>query len=201
MALTRTTASGMSVADTEVLLASIADLQVSHNIAIDGEVMRVLSVPLVATAPVRVLRGIRGTAVAAHPSGASATFGPPADFGGARTQRRDVISISANGAIPNPSPGTDRIVLLNGTTALTTLTLTNPGKDADGDMLILVSNGKAAHAVLYATGLGGSGTTADNITFSAVALMSVAFVAANEQWVLMSGSSGTGAVAASPIIL
>lgn len=202
MALTRTTSAAVAVADTEIVLASIAGLQVSHNIAIDGEVMRVTSVPLAATVPVGVFRGIRGTNVTTHPAGATATFGPPSDFSaGGHSQKREVVSVSANGAIANPTPGTDRVVLINGTTALTTLTMTNPTKDNDGDQLILVSNGKGAHVVTYTTsGLGGGGAATDVITFSTVAQMSAVFIAANELWVLVGGASGAGAVAAAPVI-
>jgi hypothetical protein len=192
----------MAATDLEVLLASIAGLQVSHNIAIDGELMRVLGVPATAATPVPVLRGTRGTNVTSHPAGAAATYGPPVDFGGSgRQQRRDVISVSANGNIPNPVPGTDRIVMINGTTALTTLVLTNPTKDADGDMLFLISNGKGAHVVTYTTsGLGGGGAASDVLTFSTVAQMSAVFIAANELWVLVGGASGAGAVAGAPVI-
>jgi hypothetical protein len=204
MALTRTTLAGaVAATDTEVTLTTIAGLAVSQNINVDGEVMRVLAVGAAATVPVGVLRGIRGSNVAAHPSGATATFGPPADFSSApksKPTRRDVVSYSANGVVANTTPGRDAIAVLNGTSTLT-MTLANPAKDNEGDMLIVVSNGKAAHTLTYTTvGLGGGGAATDLITFSVVAQMSVVFIAVTEVWVLVGGSSGAGSVAASTVI-
>jgi len=202
MALTRTVLTGAcSATDNEVLLTSIAGLQVSNNIVVDGEVMRVLSVPAAATVPVGVLRGVRGTAVAAHPASSAATFGPPSDFApGARSQRREVVSYSAAGVIANPTPGTDRVAVINGTTALA-MTIGNPSKDNEGDMLIIISNGKGAHTVTYTTvGLGGGAAATDLATFSTVAQMSLALIAANELWVLFGASSGAGSVAAATVI-
>ena len=203
MALTRTTASAASVSDTEVVLASIAGLQVSHHIVVDAEVMRVLSVGSGATVPVGVLRGIKGSNVTAHAAGAQATFGPPADFGGggqAPRPRREVVSYAAAGAIANPTPGTDRIAIILGTNALA-MTMASPAKDNDGDMLIVVSGAKGAHTVTYTTtGLGGGGATTDLLTLSVVAQMSAVFIANNEVWILVGGASGAGAVAAAPVV-
>jgi len=194
----------MAVTDTEIVLASYTGLQVSHQIVIDGESMRVLSLPPSTpgvNAQIGVLRGIRGSAVSAHPPGAVATYGPPSDFGPAKSQKRDIVSVSINGVIPNPTPGTDKVVLLNGTTALATLTLSNPVKDNDGDILTVVANGKAAHVLTYTTtGLGGGGAATDVVTFSAAAQTAVSFIAANELWILLGGASGTGAVAGAPVI-
>jgi hypothetical protein len=67
-------------------------------------------------------------------------------------------------------------------------------------MLIVVSNGKAAHVLTYATGLGGGAGATDLVTLSSVAQMSAVFIAANELWVLIGGASGAGAVAAAPVI-
>jgi len=201
MALTRTTAAAIAATDIEVTLVSIAGLQVSNNIAIDAEVMRVLSVPTAATLPVGVLRGTRGTLASAHAVGAQATFGPASDFSAAgHRQGRDVISYAAAGVIANPVPGTDRIAVILGTTALA-MTLASPSKDNDGDLLMVVSGGKGAHTLTYTTtGLGGGGAATDLMTFSTVAQMSVIFLAFNEVWILVGGASGAGAVAAAPVI-
>jgi len=194
----------MTVSDTDIVLTNPAGIQVSNQIVVDGEVMRVLSVPSPTpgtNAQIGVLRGIRGSAVTAHPFGATATFGPPSDFGPAKSQRRDIVSVGANGVIPNPTPGTDKVVFINGTTALTTLTLASPVKDNDGDILTVVANGKAAHVLTYTTtGLGGGGAATDVVTFSAAAQTSVSFIAANELWILLGAASGTGAVAGAPVI-
>jgi hypothetical protein len=201
MALTRTTSSAITATDTEVVLASITGLQVSNNIAVDAEVMRVLSVPSAATLPVGVLRGTRGTGVAAHAVGSQVTFGPASDFSAAgHRQGRDIVSYAAAGAIANPVPGTDRVAVILGTTALA-MTLANPSKDNDADLLIIVSGGKGAHTVTYTTtGIGGGAGATDLATFSTVAQMSLVFVAFNELWILLGGASGAGAVAAAPVI-
>ena len=184
MALTRTTAAGVAVTDTEVVLASIAGLAVSNNIAIDGEVMRVLSVGSAATVPVGVLRGVRGTNVAAHPAGAVATFGPPSDFSaGGHTQRREVVSVSANGVIANPTPGTDRVI--NGATLLNRLTLANPSKDNEGDILIV---GSSRSRTTYLHHRGPRRTGRVGLTLSAVAQMAVQLVAPRT-WFLLGPAS------------
>ena len=203
MALTRTTFSGaVAVSDTEVLLASISGLAVSSHVVAGAEVMRVLSVGAAATVPVGVLRGIKGLNVQAHASGAAVTFGAPSEFLGPNPPRprREVVSYSAAGAIANPTPGTDWIAVINGTTTLA-MTMSSPTKENDGDMLIVVSGGKSASTLTYTTtGLGGGGTATDLMTFSVVAQMSVVFIANNELWVLVGGSSGAGSIAASTVI-
>lgn len=194
MPLVRTTlAGGLAVSDTEVLLTSIAGLQVSSQINVDNEVMRVLSVPASATLTVPVTRGLRGTAVAAHPSGATAVFGLPSEFNSAPraaySQRRDIISYSASGAITLPTPGRDMIAVLNGTT-VRAMTLALPAKDNDGDVLIIVGGGKAAHTVTPAGGIGGGALVAG--TFDVLAQCSIQFIALNEVWVPMTSPwSGT----------
>jgi hypothetical protein len=203
MAITRTTLSGaVSTTDTEVLLASITGLAVSQNIVINAETMRVLSVPTAATNPVGVLRGTRGTNVQAHATGSTVLFGPPADMvtpARGFLPRREVVAYNAAGAIANPTPGIDRVAVINGTTTLA-MTLANPAKDNEGDTLFVVSNGKGAHTLTYSAGLGGGSTATDLMTFSTVAQMCVVFIAVSESWVLVGGSSGAGAVAASTVI-
>jgi hypothetical protein len=191
MALTPTTlAGGMSANDTEVLLTSIAGLAVGQQIVVDQETMRALNIGLSAAVPVQVTRGLRGSNVVAHPAGARATFGPSVDFsvskvGGAA--RRDIVSYSVSGAIALPTPGVDRIAILNGTVALN-MTVAAPGLENDGDLLVIVGNGKAAHVVTVAGGLGAVGSAVDALTMAAGGQNSVALVAANGAWVPFGGS-------------
>jgi hypothetical protein len=204
MAVSKTTLSGaVAVTDTEVTLAAITGLAVSNNLVIDGETMRVLSVPAAATSPVGVFRGTKGSNVQTHVAGANVLYGVPSDFvSPARSYfpRREVVSYTVAGVIANPTPGVDRVAVLNGTT-LAVMTMGNPAKENEGDMLIVVSNGKAAHTLTYTTtGIGGGGTATDLMTFSVVAQMSVLFIAVNELWVLVGGSSGAGSIAASTVI-
>lgn len=188
MALTRTTLSAaVTVTDKAVRLASITGLAANMPLVIDGEEMRIVSVPSSATLPVPVLRGVNGTAVAAHASGASAVFGPPEDFTSGSAPRlaarqRVITSISASGAIPINTPGTDQVVVLNGTSVIAA-TLAVPGKANDGDRLQIVANGAAAHTVTVAGGLSDAGSSYDVITFNGTKRTSLEFVAMNETWV------------------
>jgi hypothetical protein len=194
MALTRTTLSQAAPADTDrLVLASITALAVNHTILVNGERMRVLEVPSAATLPVRVFRGVDGTKVKAHPVTSGVAFGAGSDFGNTvESQRtRQVSSYNAAGAIALPSPGNDAVAIINGTTARA-MTLADPGKDQDGDILIIVGDGKAAHTVTYTAGLGDGGSGLDVLTFDTNAQISLAFIAANETWVpLPSPMSGT----------
>ena len=196
MALVRTTLSGgVSATDLEILLASLTGLSVNSTLKIDGEQMRVQALPSAATVPVKVLRGVNGTNVAAHPTGAGVVAGDPADFAGkplALAGRvRDVVSYSASGALTLPTPGRDMVAILNGTT-LRAMTLAVPTKENDGDILIVVGNGKAAHTVTISGGLGAAGAGYTVGTFDVGAQCSMEFIAANEVWVpLGSPMSGT----------
>jgi hypothetical protein len=204
MALTRTTLSGgMTAADTEVVLASVTGVVPGTQIVVDQETMRALTTPASATVPVVVVRGIRGSAAVAHPASAGAVFGPPVDFAppsrvGA-TAKNEIVSYSATGTIAAPRPGTNRIAILNGTSALT-MAVDPPTKENDGDLLIIVGNGKAAHVVDVVTtvGIGDAGATVDKLTFAATAQNCVVFIAANEKWCAF-GSTYPAAV--TPILL
>ena len=109
----------------------------------------------------------------------------------AYNRRREVLAYGAAGAISLPTPGSDMVAILNGTSALA-MTLANPGKDQDGDVIEIIGNGKAAHTVTYTAGAGDAGTSYDVFTFDASGQCSVRFMAANERWVLCpSPISGT----------
>jgi len=186
MALTRTTLSGgCSATDFEILVASIAGLSVGSSLKCDGEQMRVQAIGSSAAIPVKVLRGVGGTAVVAHPASAGVVFGDPADFlykpqsGG---KGRDVVSYSASGALTLPVAGRDVVAILNGTGALA-MTLADPSKENDGDMLFIASNGKAAHTVTTTTGYGDGGASYVKFTFAAGARNVLNLVAINERWV------------------
>lgn len=194
MSLTRTTLSAaVTVDDKEVTLASISTLAVGNLIQVNGEKMRVTSVPSSATYPVGVFRGVAGTKVVAHPVTSGVAFGLPDDFSNVIgfERRREIKAYTAAGAIDLPTPGQDAMAILNGTSALA-MTLADPGKAQDGDILTIVGNGKAAHTVTYTAGLGDGGAGLDVLTFDTNAQCAVQFVAANETWVpLPSPLSGT----------
>ena len=198
--MTRTTLSAaMAASDKQVTLASISGLAVGNIIQVDGEKMRVLSVPSAATLPVGVYRGVAGTNVVAHPTSAGAAFGTPDEFTQTidLARRRQVRSYSAAGAIDLPTPGNDGVAIINGTSALA-MTLANPGADQDGDMLIIVANGKAAHTLTYTAGLGNGGASFDVATFSASLAGGLVLVAAGGYWVAVGAGilNATAAVGA-----
>ena len=186
MALTRTTLSGaVAATDVEVLIASIAGLVVGSTLKCDSEQMRVLATGASAAVPVKVLRGVGGTGVAAHPVSAGVVFGDPGDFVGKPQmggKGRDIVSYSAAGAVALPAAGRDMIAIINGTNALA-LTIADPTKENDGDMLFVASNGKAAHTLTTTTGYGDGGASYLKFTFAAGARNVVTLIAINERWV------------------
>jgi hypothetical protein len=191
-----TTAAAIAAGDKTVLLTSIAGLSAGQTIQIDGEKMRVLSVPSAATTPVPVFRGIEGSSAVAHASGANAVSGDAADFNQNfdPARRRGKKSYSASGAIDMPDAGSDLLVQLNGTGALA-MTLAAPPKNNDGDVIYIVGNGKAAHTVTVAGGVGAAGTGYDVLTFASGAQNGVALIASNEVWVPLQSLWGGTATA------
>jgi hypothetical protein len=105
-------------------------------------------------------------------------------------------SYSAAGAITLPTPGTNMVAVLNGTSVLA-MTLANPSTAQDGDLLLIVANGKAAHTVTYTAGLGNGGAAFDVGTFSATLAMASLLVACGGFWVSVGPTSAT-AMAGSP---
>lgn len=185
MAVTRTTLSAaVAAGDLSVVLASITGLAVGQPIKVDKEEMRVLTVPSAATEPVGVLRGVNGSAVAAHVSGASAEFGPPADFspGSGFIRQREIQSFSADGTVVNPTPGNDAVVVLNGTSVIA-LTVAVPSKLNDGDKLTIIANGAAAHTVTFTGGISGAGSSYDVVTFNGTKPTALELMAVNSVWV------------------
>lgn len=208
MALTKTTTSAaVGAGDTSVLLTALTGLAAGSMLLIDAEMMKVVSVPSAASLPVPVLRGQDGTKQVAHVSGANAIHSatPGLDFGGPvagapsivgrpASRNRTVASYGAAGAIALPTPGTDAVAIINGTAALA-MTLANPLKDNDGDVLIVGGNGKAAHTITYSAGFGGNTTSSDVLTLHASQAQAVMFVAMNEVWNLVGHVAGAATVA------
>lgn len=211
MAFTLTTTSAaVGANDTTVLLTAITGLAVGSLIGIDNEILKVVSpLPSAATVPVSVLRGQEGTAQVAHVSGAQVRIGATqtnlvtADWtqsapGGPVALYplfpRQFASYSAAGAITLPNIGADMVAVLNGTVALA-MTIANPVTEQDGSRLTVVGNGKAAHTVTYAAGLGNVGATADVITFKADQSQAIDLIACGGFWVNTSLVAGAATVA------
>jgi hypothetical protein len=188
-----TLASAAAVSDPSIVVASAAGFAAGMALRIDSEWCQVAK-GYVSGTTIPVSRGFDGSATAAHKSGANVTVGLASDFQTPLPQTvvttplqmaLPIYSYSASGAIP-PIAG---IHVLNGTSVLT-MTLTNPTKDQDGQMLILLANGKAAHTVTYGAGFGGGGAASDVSTFSAALQGGSINMAMNGSWVQI----GTGAV-------
>jgi hypothetical protein len=192
MALVRTNlTAAIAINDTSITVASANGIAAGSNLQIDAEFFEVQT-SYVSGLILPVLRGQNGSASLAHGNGAAVVAGTAADFANPPAQSatsvnlpanrvREITSMGASGPIPNPLPGTDRVVFLNGGTVIAA-TLTNPGKDNDGDLLYIVSASPVAHTLAYAAGFGGAGGTADLATFSATATGCTVLMACNEKW-------------------
>lgn len=204
MALTTTTlAAACTNKDKSITVASATGFAAGLYVLIEREVARISKEYVSGTLIPLDQRGIDGAQVA-HVSSAPVTvFGLNTDFsnpvpGGAggnvfpAAPGRDTAYYSAAGAITLPTPGRDMLAILIGTGALA-MTLANPTKDMDGCRLLVVGNGKAAHTITYAAGLGNGGSLLDVGTAAAGNQCAVEFVAANGFWVHIGLPSATGA--------
>jgi hypothetical protein len=202
MAFTTTTLSAaVAVGDNTIAVTSATGFAANSMIQIDQETMKVVQTYVSGTT-IGVLRGQNGSVTSAHPITANVTVGLGSDFADATAQTyttyptvraRILTSYSAAGAIALPAAGSDGIAVINGTGALA-MTLANPTKDMDGNMLYIIANGKAAHTVTYTAGVGNGGGTMDVGTYNATEATGCALVAANGFWILWAngiGSSGT----------
>jgi hypothetical protein len=213
MSFTATTASAaIARDDTTILVASLTGFVAGQLAKVDGECMRIVSVPSAATIPVPVIRGVQGTAQLAHPASARVIVGatPTATgtdwteapmwsgtpFAGPRV--RTVTSYSAAGAIALPAIGSDAVAILNGTSALA-MTVADASTAADGDRLTIIGGGKAAHTCTVAGGLGGVGATADVITFATGQGQALEVMACGGYWVALGNVAGSASVAGSGI--
>src|SRR5262245_35801259 len=207
MAQTKTTlTAAVAINDTAVNVTSATGFVAGMPFRIDQEWL-VVQKGYVSGLAIPCLRGQAGTATATHASGANVvvelasdlpmTTAPQTDTTQPYRPARLKQSYSANGLIANPPAGCDVIATLNGTGALA-MTLNNPSPDQDGDLLIIVANGKAAHTVTYTAGIGNGGSSFDVATFSASIVGGCILVAQNGFWNLIgNGLAGaTGATGA-----
>lgn len=204
---TTTLAVACAIDDLRITVASATGFAPGNLVLIDGETMRVAK--SYASGVVIPLdgRGI-GSLSAAHVITANVVVGLPSDFAppfnGGPTQTYQnqkatapPVSFTAAGAIPLPSAGTNGVVILNGTVALA-MTLAVPTTDMDGTILFIGGNGKAAHTVTVASGLGNVGATADVITFSATQQQATQLMAIGGFWCTCSTIVAGAATIAGP---
>lgn len=194
MALTRTTlASACAAGDTTIVVAAATGIVAGVIVKIDGELMLVTSGYVAASVQVPVIRAQQATYASAHPSGAGVVLGAASDVAWSTpapetvtqypmVRARLVRSYTADGAIDLPTPGSDMVAILNGTSQWD-MTLANPSVDQDGDLLYIIGNGKAAHTVTYTAGLGNASTGYTVMTFDTLGQGMLALMAANGIWV------------------
>lgn len=213
MAFTATTLSAaVAINDTTVLLASLTGIAAGDLLRIDNEMVKVVSLPSAATIPVPVLRGQEGSAQVAHVAsarvidGKSMTSLVPADWGqpaaGAPSiallpsaAPRVKVSLTATPATAIvPTPGTDTVIFLNGTSVIN-ITVAAPTSANDGDRLTVIGNGKAAHTCTFTTGLGAVGATADVATFAAGQQQGIDVMAAGVAWCGLGQVAGAATIA------
>lgn len=202
MALAETTlSSAVTVNADEIVVASATSIVAGRIILVDQEMMQVTQ-SYVSGTTIPVLRGRDGTANSAHVATAQVIHGDAADFGAPSagtevqypTVRPTLVqSISATSSLTLPPVGCDLRVILNGTGAIT-LTIPVPSKAHDGTMLVIVSNGAAAHVPTFTGGLGGAGSGYDALTFNSSGKLSLVAFAANETWNLVSAAGLSGTV-------
>lgn len=170
----------------------------------DEEMLQTADADSSQTTLIPVMRGVNGTAAKAHVTGANVVVGTGAEFTGdavatadsyplAGRQRR-VVSYSASGAITLPSPGTDMVAILNGTSVIAA-TIADPSKDMDGSLLYIASNGAAAHTATFASGLNNAGSSYDVLTANGTKPVLLGpFMAVNGFWMAPVGVAMAGTV-------
>lgn len=204
MALTTTTlVGGITASQQDCIVASATGIVAGDYMLIDQEFVRVGKSYVSGTTIPLSGRGVNGTVASAHATSANVTHGTGADFANAAPQAsvsypiagkaKTLTSYSASGAIALPTPGSDAIAVLNGTSVLA-MTIADPTKDMDGCELTVIGNGTAAHTLTFASGLSGEGGSYDVITFNASGPVAMKFIACNGFWYAFASVAITGTV-------
>ncbi len=208
MSLVHTTNSAaIAASDTSITVASATGFSAGFLVRVGDEMMRVAGAYNGTATIVPVIRGQDGTLVVAHAVTSGVVAGTAADWAqqsGAQTamqyplagKARRISTYGAAGAIALPLAGTDEVVIINGTSALA-MTLAAPGKDLDGTILYIASDGVGAHTITFAGGLSGASTSYDVLTVNATAPVLIGpIMAVNSLWqcgiaVAMAGNAAT----------
>lgn len=203
MALTTTTlSSACSATDKQIVVTSATGFAAGYKVLVDGEEMEV-GKDYVSGTTIPVYRGRGGAPQAAHVSGANATAGAGSDFQnpapGSHSTTYSAIpvvyftSVTATSTLTLPPPRSWSFITLNGTSAIT-LTIPVPTKDMDGTVLVIMSNGVAAHVPTFTSGLGGVGSGYTALTGATGARLSTMVVACNGYWNALCFPAWTGTV-------
>lgn len=197
---TTTFSSAVAITDNVVVVASATSVAAGRFMRADGEMMKVAQ-SYVSGTTVPVLRGQDGTATKAHVSGANVTHGLSTDFANPPDGAQAAVTNPAQPAFPLLSYGVagalspvQGIHQINGTGALA-MTLASPTKDQDGQIMIVIANGKAAHTVTLTAGFGANTTNSDVMTFHATQTTGFMCIASNGVWVLVGFVAGAATVA------
>jgi len=202
MALTRTTlSSAYTAGDNNIVVTSATGFAADRFVRIDEEWFVVQkNYSSGTTIPIR--GGQNGTKNASHPSTAGVVVGTVSDWAapgvGSKVNNpiagrtRLLESFSAAATVTH-YPGLDHFIILNGTSVVA-LTIPVPTTDMDGDLLLIVSNGAAAHTLTFTGGLSGAGSSYDVITINATAPAAFMFVACNALWMALCGPAMGGTV-------
>ncbi len=188
--LETTVSSAVANNDTKIVVASATGAVAGSSVKIDQEEMKI-SGGYVSGLTIPVLRAQNGSTVQAHPASAVTVIGPATEFALAAPQSttsypiagraRVVTSYTGAGAITIAPHGNDTVAILN-TTSAVAMTLADPGKDQDGDIIYICAGGAAAFTVQATSGWGAGGGSYDVLTFAAGAQVAVWAIAANGAW-------------------
>lgn len=203
MALSATTlTSACAATDTSIVVASASGFAPGNLVKVDQEFMRVSKAYVSGLTILLDGRGLNGGVVSAHPVTSNVTTSATVtDFASAvaanvvaypiSSPSRQIVSYTADGAITLPTPGNDMVAVLNGTTQWD-MTLAPPTKDMDGSILTIIGNGKSAHTVTVAGGIGLASTGYTILTFDTGGQCAVNLMACGIAWIpLGSPLSGT----------
>ena len=204
MALATTTlTTAVTVLDKTIVVASATSFAPGRFVRIDDEIMQVAQGYVTASLTVPVLRGREGSQTSAHVVTANVTHGLASDLFNAvaqvalqwPTQKPRIIQsyTAATSTMVLPPAGTDLVVVLNSTVAIT-LTIPVPTQDLDGTLLWVISNGVAAHVPTFTGGLGGVGAGYTAFTVGTGARLAIQCIAVNGAWNVISAPAWTGTV-------
>jgi hypothetical protein len=205
MALTRTTlaAAVADANDTSISVSSATSFAANALVRIDDEWMVVQS-NYVSGTSIPVRRGQLGSKGEPHKVTAGVTVGTPqSDWSGQGKsvyannpiagRARYIKSRTATESFTDFVPGSDTTLILNGT-VVANITIAAPGADQEGDELNVVSNGVAAHTIIFTGGLSGAGAGYTTITINATKPAAFKFIAVNKLWFAYSAPPMGGTV-------
>jgi hypothetical protein len=209
MALTTTTLNGaVSVDQTTLRVTSGTGFGTGKYIQVDDEFMvQTADADAASTTIIPVFRGVNATVNKAHVTGANVSVGTGAEFTGSSVatagsyplagRQRRLLSYVVSGAITLPSPGTDMVAVLIGTSALT-MTVAAPTKDMDGCKLTIFGNAKSASTIQFdgTVGLGNAGSGYDIVTLQNAGNVGVEVMAINGFWNIAAAPAITGTTTA-----